>query len=564
MNKEQSIILSMVLLVLIVVVVGISYAYWQISRTQPNNNINVAGTSCFEIETDIGTQDELNAIKLLKTYPISDSDGMNLDPFTFTITNTCGNYIEYQINLETINTTTLNKSYLKVVLDGETPALLTSYESVETTINGAVSSNKLLTDGLREGQSKTYNLRIWIDGITTLEQSQNKLYEGKVSIIASPAVYIPTAVETIENIVSGEPTNTLDVITKDSPVGETCTNTFGYDNTLDNNLRYVDVNPCNYVYFNCSTTNPEEMNSSTCELWQIIGVMNNVGDGRGNSESRIKLVRKPSLGSYSWDTSETSINNGYGINQWGPSRNYLTSLAYPGAKLMQELNGDYLNLSLSENRTWYNGLSNQKSATFDYTKTLKGNSQNLIDNALWYTGAYNDTAPRSYVTSSAAYVNERSTNLSASSGNHGRYCSGGTRCNDTIERTFTWIGKVGLQYPSDFGYATSGSESMEEYTRSKCINEVLIGLNSYENSTYGNCGYTSWLKNFSGWTLSPSADTFGSYEVAHLYRNTNLNGFFNSSYAWNTNYVYPSVYLKANIKITGGNGSINSPYTLGL
>lgn len=50
-----------------------------------------------------------------------------------------------------------------------------------------------------------------------------------------------------------------------------------YDETNDNNLRYTGSSPNNYVLFND-------------ELWQIIGVMNNVDNGAGEVSSRIKLI----------------------------------------------------------------------------------------------------------------------------------------------------------------------------------------------------------------------------------------------------------------------------------
>ena len=61
-----------------------------------------------------------------------------------------------------------------------------------------------------------------------------------------------------------------------------------YDNTTDNNLRYVGANPNNYVSFNN-------------ELWRIIGVMNNIDNGTGKKESRIKIIRDEPIGNYSWD-----------------------------------------------------------------------------------------------------------------------------------------------------------------------------------------------------------------------------------------------------------------------
>ena len=62
----------------------------------------------------------------------------------------------------------------------------------------------------------------------------------------------------------------------------------------------------------------------------------------------IKLVKSETLGNYSWDTSQSGVNSGWGINDWTQS------------DLKNELNGDYLNSNLTENTTWYNGQNNKK------------------------------------------------------------------------------------------------------------------------------------------------------------------------------------------------------------
>jgi len=49
------------------------------------------------------------------------------------------------------------------------------------------------------------------------------------------------------------------------------------------------------------------------ELWQIIGVMNNIDNGTGKKESRLKIQRVDSLGAYAWDSSNSGINNGNGV-----------------------------------------------------------------------------------------------------------------------------------------------------------------------------------------------------------------------------------------------------------
>ena len=63
------------------------------------------------------------------------------------------------------------------------------------------------------------------------------------------------------------------------------------DNTVDTNIRYYGSDPNNYVRFNN-------------ELWRIIGVFGN----------NVKLVRSESLGSLSWDSSDSSINKGNGTS----------------------------------------------------------------------------------------------------------------------------------------------------------------------------------------------------------------------------------------------------------
>ena len=109
--------------------------------------------------------------------------------------------------------------------------------------------------------------------------------------------------------------SSTDVYTVPNKTSDSCTYTLAYDGTTDNNLRYVGANPCNYVKVDN-------------EIWRIIGVMNNIDDGTVKRESRIKLIRDESIGRYSWDSSESSVNSGYGVNEW--SQADLMKLLNPG------------------------------------------------------------------------------------------------------------------------------------------------------------------------------------------------------------------------------------------
>ncbi|MBE6158531.1 MAG: hypothetical protein E7159_01745 [Firmicutes bacterium] len=310
--------------------------------------------------------------------------------------------------------------------------------------------------------------------------------------------------------------------------------------TSDNNIRYYGPNPNNYVYFNCSATNPEEMNETTCEKWRIVGLFNNIEDENGNNASRVKIIREESLGSYSWDSSDSTVNSGFGINQWGSSG------TYEGADLMRELNTDYLgNITVGTDGKWYNGSNNSKTADMP-TTTLNQNAQNMIQEVKWNLGSPSND--------SGVYNNNRKTSVSyirERENNNGKICQSGTYCTDEVERTTMWTGKVGLIYPSDYGYSTSGGAS----SRNTCLYDSMgtWRLNS-------NCYRNTWIYSVTyQWTLSPQADEDDNASVCMIYQG-NMDNFS----AYLAYFVRPVVFLKLNIKIYDGDGSSTNPYKIYL
>ncbi len=119
------------------------------------------------------------------------------------------------------------------------------------------------------------------------------------------------------------------------------------------------------------------------------------------------------------------------------------------------------------------------------------------------------------------------------------------------ERGTEWTGKIGLMYPSDYGYATSGGDTTD---RTSCLATPLYSWNS---PSYSYCKNNDWL--FTGkyqWTLTPNSSR--SNYVFFVY----YHGYVGTSYAGYSYAVRPSVYLKSNIAISGGDGSIDFPYVL--
>ena len=338
------------------------------------------------------------------------------------------------------------------------------------------------------------------------------------------------------NIYFVEATQTVvEYLTAKGPTDDTLLN----DSTTNNNLRYVGKDPNNYVKFNN-------------ELWRIIGVMNNIKTESGETQSLVKIRRAELLGTYSWDTSSSTgnYNGGYGINQWGPSG------TYEGADLMRELNYDYLgSVIVGTDGNWYSNNNNAK-ANAKPTSILSTSAQSMIESVVWNLGSPSnnngsyDSSWSSNITPSTTYARERAAT-------NGKVCSSGDYCNDSVTRTSTWTGKVGLIYPSDYGYATSGGTTTNRQT---CLNTTM-GSNGWENSSYSDCKNNDWLFNSSQWqwTLSPTAYSSDAHRVFRVY----TSGTVSNYRAPFSGGVAPVVFLKSSISITGGDGQSTSPYLIG-
>lgn len=278
------------------------------------------------------------------------------------------------------------------------------------------------------------------------------------------------------------------------------------DNTTGENMRYVGASPKNYVTFNN-------------ELWRIIGIFN-VSNGT-TTEPRIKLIGNESIGNYSWDSSASTVNNGNGVNEWSD------------ADLMRELNTLYLN---QENGTCYNE-QNDASTTCNFSTTgISSVYRSMIEEVVWNTGGYewNDNG----IPVETAYTNEKGTGT-------GKICTSGTYCNDTVTRTITWKGKVGLIYPSDYGFAS---------TDTNCRTKI-------NDKTNYPCKNDNWLhNNLNYWTLSPNAYSSSSAYTWLVHSD----GYNHRNYARYANGVRPSVYLKSSVNVIGGDGTQASPYQLSI
>ena len=311
----------------------------------------------------------------------------------------------------------------------------------------------------------------------------------------------PTAADDIINLYNdGSSINTVNIggSTSNPQVKLNATQGIMLDNNGD--YRYYGANPNNYVTFNDET-------------WRIIGAFNNVDDGTGNKETRLKIIRNESIGNYSYDSSASTVNNGYGVNDWSK------------ADLMTELNTLYYN---STSGTCYNGRNNA-STTCNFTSTgLDSTARSMIDNAVYHLGGSSDYRG---LYADDYYNAERGTTVYDCSTDDG-----------ACPRATTWTGKVGLMYPSDYAYAVD---------LSLCTKS---GYN-YNNST---CKSNDWLLySSSQWTIIPfSSNAYYAFYVGST-------GNFYDILVYGTYAARPVLYLKSDVTIVGGEGTSSNPYQLG-
>ena len=182
--KKQ--LVSLYLMLIVVVLIGTSFAIFQNFTRQSSSN-NLSATNCFSITFEGVT----NALNLANDYPIPDKEGLQRDPYTFKITNNCNQYLTLNIGIETLNTSEIPASLIKgvIIKNGVTPTsaiILSSGKIMESQNNG--NAYVLLTDNLSAKSSKTYDLRLWFDESMTKEQGASKKYQGKVVVEASADV----------------------------------------------------------------------------------------------------------------------------------------------------------------------------------------------------------------------------------------------------------------------------------------------------------------------------------------------------------------------------------------
>lgn len=272
------------------------------------------------------------------------------------------------------------------------------------------------------------------------------------------------------------------------------------------------------------------------EIWKMIGVFD-VDNGKGSIEKRVKLINTESTFSASYDSSSNDVNSGFGINQWGEIKDTNGNVIYEGLDLMRLLNGYYIGVE-GATCTYCNENGQEECSqtcdTSDNTlasqnmKPLSNNAKSMIENAVRDTyGVKRPSSSAIGTSSSILYLEEKGISQQYK-GNSLCDNANTNYCDDTITRTTSWIGLVGL---------------------------VSVSDTSYSQSWYGACLEDDPA--IPSWSITPVANGDNS-KVWSNYAT------FASNYnASNMYFVKPTVYLKSGVKVISGNGN-DKPYILGM
>ena len=297
----------------------------------------------------------------------------------------------------------------------------------------------------------------------------------------------------------------------EQPSGNPFDTVFAKNNTDifdENGLRYEGADPNNYICLDNKT-------SGTCSdsslLFRIIGLFDEDTSSDGTNSSGTKKLLKV-IDTNNYGGTDGKAWNSAGTNNWST------------ASLKTELNETYLTNLLS-------------------TSNVNSKLSSAIANAKWHLGGPSELN-KNTLTVESMYTEERNTSA-VYSGN--------------LSSIYE---KVGLMYPSDYGYATVGGTTTN---KSSCRAEALY---NWDGSSYSDCKNNDWLftsqnsfANGAEWLLSPysSRSLNAAYlrSAGYVYLSNSVN---NGQHA-----VRPTFYLDSSIlKIVGtGDGTKDSAYRIG-
>ena len=508
-NMKRKIAMLLTLLGVTSIVIGTTFAIYENTINTNKNHIIKTGVVNFTLT------ESTNGLVLDNLQELTDYEGMAQEEYyEFTIKNTGDTKTDYEISLvdkpnSSYTGTILNEKYIKVgLLKNNSKEIIVNLKDVNRLIDKVT---------LDVEDTVNYKLRLWLDFGDLEDEAKEALVGQKIFL----ALKI-NGIQNMENITIA--TDKLIALTNNKDNSGLYTITHPKDTTLQigndkdiTEYRYRGASPKNYVTFNN-------------EVWRIIGVFP-TDDGTGNIENRIKLIRNESIGNKSWDNGTTAYNYTKNDNLMLLQDKNKLKVEY-----LEKTNKYDVMLTAPDAcggvNNWARPASLNTELNTTYLNSLDSTSKSMIGQTKYYLGGY-----------------ESSSILTQDMYSYERKISGTAYYNDTNPNN--WIGKIGLMYVSDYGYASSNcnnSTNLESCNNQNWLNNIISLNTNYPDS----------------WTITASLEDYYRRTVSSFYVN---NQGVSDMYVCGMDsgkQIFPTVYLKSNVLITGGDGTSSNPYKLSI
>ena len=569
-NKKKQIIITLIgIISLIVITVGVTYAFFNYAKEGTTDNTIKTGSITF-LYTEVSGVGK--GISLTEAYPVADSIGKvqvgEGKVFDFKVTSniSMNSNIGYQVTARKKTGSTLANSAVKVYLTEvngtEQELLLSKYSELDQTdkVDSSKFDERILYEATvpanTSNYEKNFRLRMWVDENTDFSDGSmnDKTFTLTVNVYADGKVVT-------DNL---DTTNTLDSITVSDctldPVFNSATTE--YSCKVPNSVSSVTVNAT------ATSTKAKVRGLGTKDLVEGKNTLQirviaedgsekiyNVNVTRKNPVESVSIFKKEYEVIDAEPTLTTSSNNSNDAS--GLYKSTDTNTNKPTYYFRGNVTNNYVKFA---GQTWrivrvnedgtirivmQDGINSNANIAFNsnynnYTYMYYTNSQAKTTLESWYQTNIGSKADLAKNVASGAYYCEQA---------KAKYGDGATSGSATMT-TFN-------KYTPDFKCSSDGN--------GKGVVSASVGLLTYDEVVHAggyynqsNSNYYLYNSSISWWTMSPAGLSSGRSRVWHVY--------YNSSFgSVDVNFTYrlrPVLNLNANTKISDGDGTKDNPFVV--
>ena len=190
-NNKKKIIIGIA--IILILLIGITFAYLVTTLKGEKEYLVRAGSLGLRLE-------EGNELTLSSQIPLEDSEGMSLNGFNFSLVNEGNIETDYTIYLDDLE---LDEGETRMPDSAIRYSLTRNEEVIgpkNLTSMGSNPNRRVDFGTIGIGETINYTLRIWIDYDATTEEASGKTFKGKLRVVASQSVGEKASTILLENI----------------------------------------------------------------------------------------------------------------------------------------------------------------------------------------------------------------------------------------------------------------------------------------------------------------------------------------------------------------------------